>query len=443
MTAEIALMNKEAVVLAADSAVTFRFGGAQKVSPFANKIFALSRYNPVGIMSYGSARFMDIPWETIIKIYRNRLPKDGFSELSDYSNDFLSFINKENLRLSDPDEEGYIGSFVFNALRPVVREIREKMEEILERDEVLDDQVVEQIASEVITERFQLSQKIWKQNEPLIPKRLSSNVMRKYGSIVGDTIDVFLQNVNLSQETIKQLRRTILNIFPSTMLQELKSGIVIAGFGKEELFPSIKNIELEGLIGGALKCAIIKEEKIDIDNYSSIMAFAQRDMVARFMNGVDPLYQNAEVDSVSELCKIYMGKILDALDRYSEDEKKALKKALSSMGNKLIKNYFDGVTKFIVEQYNLPIINAVSVLPKDELVALAEALVNLTSIKRRFSEEEETVAGPIDIAVISKGDGFIWIKRKHYFQSELNPDFFLRHNKELLDGGQEKKEPNI
>jgi len=27
----------------------------------------------------------------------------------------------------------------------------------------------------------------------------------------------------------------------------------------------------------------------------------------------------------------------------------------------------------------------------------------------------ETVAGPIDVAIISKGDGLIWIKRKHYF----------------------------
>ena len=38
--------------------------------------------------------------------------------------------------------------------------------------------------------------------------------------------------------------------------------------------------------------------------------------------------------------------------------------------------------------------------------------------------EEETVAGPIDVAVISKGDGFVWIKRKHYFQRELNQQFF-------------------
>ena len=70
-----------------------------------------------------------------------------------------------------------------------------------------------------------------------------------------------------------------------------------------------------------------------------------------------------------------------------------------------------------------PILNVVSGLPRDELASMAEALVNLTSLKRRVTPESETVGGPIDVAIITKGDGFIWIKRKHYFRIELNPQF--------------------
>ena len=39
---------------------------------------------------------------------------------------------------------------------------------------------------------------------------------------------------------------------------------------------------------------------------------------------------------------------------------------------------------------------------------------------------DETVGGPIDVAVVSKGDGFIWIKRKHYFDPVLNQRFIAR-----------------
>ena len=55
---------------------------------------------------------------------------------------------------------------------------------------------------------------------------------------------------------------------------------------------------------------------------------------------------------------------------------------------------------------------------------MAETLVNLTSFRQRVSPDAETVGGPVDVAIISRGDGFIWIKRKHYFQAELNHQFF-------------------
>jgi hypothetical protein len=56
--------------------------------------------------------------------------------------------------------------------------------------------------------------------------------------------------------------------------------------------------------------------------------------------------------------------------------------------------------------------------------------------------DAETVGGPIDVAVISKGDGFIWIKRKHYFKSELNPQFFANYYRrhENAEETQEYKE---
>lgn len=45
--------------------------------------------------------------------------------------------------------------------------------------------------------------------------------------------------------------------------------------------------------------------------------------------------------------------------------------------------------------------------------------------------ESETVSEPIDVAIISKGDGFIWIERKHYFKSEVNPQFFKNYYKKM------------
>ena len=57
-----------------------------------------------------------------------------------------------------------------------------------------------------------------------------------------------------------------------------------------------------------------------------------------------------------------------------------------------------------------------------ELVSMAEAMVNLTALKRHISAEEESVGGPIDVALISKGEGFIWIKKKNIYDPRINRD---------------------
>ena len=54
---------------------------------------------------------------------------------------------------------------------------------------------------------------------------------------------------------------------------------------------------------------------------------------------------------------------------------------------------------------------------------MAESLIYLTYLKRRITFAEESVGGAVDVAIISKGDGFVWIKRKLYFDSKLNEHF--------------------
>jgi len=91
MTAVIGILNKQAVAIAADSAVTVLGEHGRKIFNSANKIFALSKYHPVGVMIYNSATFMGTPWETIIKMYRRHLGKSSYNELKDYQADLLRF----------------------------------------------------------------------------------------------------------------------------------------------------------------------------------------------------------------------------------------------------------------------------------------------------------------------------------------------------------------
>ena len=82
--------------------------------------------------------------------------------------------------------------------------------------------------------------------------------------------------------------------------------------------------------------------------------------------------------------------------------------------------------EYIQTNYIEKLVNTISYLSKEDLADMAESLVRMTYLKRRITSEEESIGGPVDVAVITKGDGFIWLKRKHYFPPELNHHYFER-----------------
>jgi len=91
MTSEVVLMNCRAIALAADSATTTsyydRVAREWKTRYFkgANKIFNLSKIQPVGMMTFGSASVHGVPWELVAKAYRESIDSVEFENLSDYA----------------------------------------------------------------------------------------------------------------------------------------------------------------------------------------------------------------------------------------------------------------------------------------------------------------------------------------------------------------------
>lgn len=67
MSAGICIMNRNAIAMAADSAVTV--GDHAAIHNSANKLFSLSRVAPVGVIVYANAALMTVPIEIIVAVY--------------------------------------------------------------------------------------------------------------------------------------------------------------------------------------------------------------------------------------------------------------------------------------------------------------------------------------------------------------------------------------
>ncbi len=75
------------------------------------------------------------------------------------------------------------------------------------------------------------------------------------------------------------------------------------------------------------------------------------------------------------------------------------------------------------KQFSEPIIDMVALMPITEMCEFAESLINLTSLRKKVTMQDETVGGETEVISITKGEGLIWIKRKHYFDPKLNQSF--------------------
>jgi hypothetical protein len=106
MTCEVAVMNKRGVALAADSAVTL--GNGKKIYHTAEKLFCLSPAIPVAIMTFGAADMMNVPWETVVKIYAQKLGNRQFDTLDQYAKDLLSFIEGASSLFPPEDQKSHV-----------------------------------------------------------------------------------------------------------------------------------------------------------------------------------------------------------------------------------------------------------------------------------------------------------------------------------------------
>lgn len=123
MSAGICIMNRNAIAMAADSAVTV--GDHAAIHNSANKLFSLSRVAPVGVIVYANAALMTVPIEIIVKQYKKQLADRVFPKLNDYVNDFLDYLrDKSQFFRFDINEQTYVLQVFSDLMRGLLGDYR-------------------------------------------------------------------------------------------------------------------------------------------------------------------------------------------------------------------------------------------------------------------------------------------------------------------------------
>ncbi|EKY8185623.1 TPA: hypothetical protein IXT79_001041 [Enterococcus faecium] len=393
MTAEIGILNKSGIVLASDSASTI---GNSKVYNTAKKLFTLDSMHSVGIMIYGNAEFNGIPWEIIITQYKRSIGSSVFSTLEEYAENFIEFIKTASfIRSEQTETEQMLGVFQ-QIILDLFRSTEEDVNFLISQDTKIDKDVLVNLL------RTKMNSNLSQQSETYILDIEKELFLSTYREILKNILDSISRMEGVSDAISEEVQNYIYEIIIRDDVYSSPTGIVIAGYGKKDIFPKLYSYNMFGFVINNLKYSEYKSAQIGNDNgslRSTILPFAQSDVVNTVVQGVDPQITNYLSSQVNNF-----------------DDK----------GKVIYTSIIRNISDFQYNQFISPLLNMIALLPVEETAIIAETLLNLTSFKRKYTTSVETVGGPIDVLAITPNDGPIWIKRKHYFDIDNNIGYRLR-----------------
>ncbi|KGX08048.1 hypothetical protein Y036_2106 [Burkholderia pseudomallei] len=424
MTCEVAVLNRLAVALAADSAVTYTSltGSAQQrtYATGANKIFQLTKTAPVGAMLYNTADLQEIPWELIIKSFRDEIGDERRDALSEYASALADYIRGHDALFPPAHREKHFRQLAAGAFFRLLNKAL-SMNAILVQPGPADEL---QAAMREFVDAESALNRTTPLAQHLTEHEVADAKVRQAGWLAQEISD-YLQSPGqhhhlmaiIDARHFADLVIESLYRFYVWHFDDQYSGIVVAGYGDKEYLPSYAEVRYYGFLLDRLIVDNTSHRAINHNVDALIDAFAKKSMVQTFMSGFAP----DVFSTVTGLFRVHAGNLLAGLNLAPADAAAAPQRLQQAQNE-----FSQAWTKQTWDSHYAPLTSVISGLPPSEMAELAETLVMLESLKEKVTQRTQSVGGPVDVAVVTRAEGLVWIKRKHYFRADLNPRYFAR-----------------
>ncbi|MEO1252824.1 MAG: hypothetical protein AAFW81_10820 [Pseudomonadota bacterium] len=417
MTSEVVLMNRQAVAMAADSAVTISGDRYLKTYQSVDKLFPLVDGQPVAVMIYNNAEIMSTPWETVISLYREHSRGRPLDTVAAYAEDFMEFLSgNPDLFPADHQDTEF-----FKVVAVVYTVIAEEFDYQVEQfknsnagratDHV--SAIFEYVVGQIHADYQRYPDDSPRGELPCFPGGMAEQVRRRYGGEVDQLMESLVASLrneypglSVSDATKGKLREIGVYAVTKDAFFEHYTGVVFAGFGAREKFPAMRSYLTSSVILGILKRKRDRAADINADSGPVFQPFAQDRMIRTFLTGMD---QHLRMFIFSESLKLSMGLVTDVVGRtpnLSDAQRDKIFRDYSQNNlQHALHEFFKSIDNYQYAVHTRPILRAVNSLPKKELGETAASLIKLNSFQQKVMNSVETVGGPIDVAVITRNGG--------------------------------------
>lgn len=425
MTSVVGILNKRGIALAADSAVTrnrfkengFRSQKVTKCTKNGNKMVRLSNAVPITVMITGNALFLGTPWDVIARRYRQKRGDVPHATVEAAVRDFFCFIS-ENPVFWD---QGAVNNFMDTLLEDVFSNIVGGMRGKAKRDET---------GALLYPDEFKKSFISECSFNNILPI-----VLGRCPQFVGYSLDLFREKVGFIMDMFFMGKE--LDDYPEDLLNEIRpyfeanihailssrheegrySTLIFSGFGAEQEYPSLIPVCVYGGFDFRVNYHYNDDDVVNISDKRpvAICPFAQKDVVQSILRGIHGNWSKRAGDMLRQMISPDSYDIFDGVlhsmpngfrDKLDEIDVEDLYEKFTKEGLQLRDDTQKEWEKCL-KDYDL-----------EEMAALADSLIDLTGFHRILTFSQEGVGGPVDLAVISKADGFTWLRRKNWYHKD-------------------------
>ena len=149
------------------------------------------------------------------------------------------------------------------------------------------------------------------------------------------------------------------------------------------------------------------QHRMGTHGWKEILAYDHEDFGPNSLLGRDDKSQTVLLRSVRRALKQINGDWIT-----DEQVEEAIAKINEMEVDDIQKEYEDAISTYISDNHVDGILDAVASFNIQDMSNMAESLISITNLHRHFSSSEESVGGPVEVAVITRGGGFQWVKHQ-------------------------------
>ena len=408
MTSEIAVMNQRAVALAADSAVTLTDGhGMVVVRNEQRKLYQLVEGRPAGVMFYGAADIMGHPWDHLIEHFRATHGGAAPEHLSEYGAAFtnmLDHLEEFFPRERHGDEYRRLLASIYGYILRHAQNLQQIAGEGASADIAILDAAVEQVWRDY---------QFYPDGSPrpdltCFPPDFASTIERDHGETINELVSYWFAAAGLGQQALQRLRDIAVFCVIKNLFIEEMTGLVFAGFGSQDRYPVLSGWYVSAIVSGIAKRAEVMHDAIDTEEKSRIRFFADSAATTAFILGIDFNLERRLYGGFDAMMRVLVDEVVNAFPEADPAQRETVRSEFRNAVPEYLRAVHSYISDYQMRAFIHPVLSVLEIATRGDLALTARELVSLNAFKKRIMAQRETVGGEIDVAVISREDGFQW-----------------------------------